>query len=882
MCNPLRDALRRKLFLLTSFVLVLALVLTNFAQADLIGYWRFDESSGTIAADSAGGDNDGILFGDQLEWAAGRFGGALSFPGVPDDAGVEFPTTGMSATAGTVAMWGLLADPQPATEGRYFFGHTTQPQWSNRVQIYMQEGFTDSRLLDIGLGNSHTLDTDILELPMEQWLHVALTWDSGRYVVYVDGEEVSSGAYTGLSEIHPIANIGNDGCLWPYESFAGLLDEVRLYDHALNADEILYLLYPEPIECLIAHWKLDEIEGAIAYDSIGDNDGILYGNPIWQPMGGMLGGALEFDGDNDYVDCGTFNPSDATGQLSICLWAKWNGLNGRYQGLIGKRNSWNVNNMMWQLETSHISGNVMFEREGYAGVAGGILTEGDWEHWCVTFDGATAIIYRMGEEVNRGAFSFGSKTDAQVVLGGSNAANPFNGALDDVRIYDCALNAAEILVTMEGVELVDVTAPGDLIQGVPNDGLNGSRNFGWWRWESPDLVIDDDVTTKYLHFKGDTETTGFQVTPRSGASIVTGLTLTTANDFPARDPIAYELSGSNVGIDGPYELIASGYIVDFAQAEAWPRLTKNATPISFYNDVAYEHYQVLFPVVRDAGNANSMQIAEVELLGVPAPAGADIILVTEAIDWDMDGLRDDHSLESFLISEGHSVDVRPDYWKVLTPDKIDELNAADLIIFSRLAWSGRYNQGNETNDWNSLTTPLLQMSAYFARNHELEPRWKWVNSGVKERTPLIYAEAVDPHHPIFRGVPLTMFDPSNPDSPANVVQMVDPLIGTGHTSFIGGTDMGNGHLIAKAVQLDMGWIAEWDAGVEFYEGAGQYAGGKRMLFCAGTQEIPSVDSDTQEVMNTAQGELNLTIEGLQMFRNAIDYLLRPDFTGGIF
>ncbi len=864
----------KRMIFLVSFVSVLTLVLTNFAQAELIGYWRFDESSGAIAADSAGRDNDGILFGDQLEWTAGRFGGALSFPGVPDDARVEFPTTGMSATTGTVAMWGLLADPQPA-QNKYFFGHTTQPQWANRIQLYMNDG---DNLLDIGLGDSHTLDTDIVELPMEEWLHVALTWDSGNYVVYVNGEEVSSGIYTGLLDIHPTANIGNNGTSGPDKGFAGLLDEVRLYDLALNADNILYLLYPEPIECLIAHWKLDEIEGAIAYDGVGDNDGILYGNPIWQPIGGMLGGALEFDGDDDYVDCGTFNPSDATGQLSICLWAKWNGLNGRCQGLIGKRNSWNVNNMMWQLETSHISGNVMFEREGYVGVAGGILTEGDWEHWCVTFDGATAIIYRMGEEVNRGAFSFGSKTDAQVVLGGSNAANPFNGALDDVRIYDCALNAAEILAAMEGVEKVDVTSPGDRIRGVPNDGIqDGSTNFGWKWYESPEMAIDDDIETKYLHFKGEFEATGFQVTPSAGPTIVTGLTLTTANDYPARDPIAFELSGSNESIDGPYKLIAGGYIVDFAQAVEWPRFTMNATPISFKNDTAYAHYQLLFPVIRDAGNANSMQIAEVELLGIPeipTPGSADIILVTEAIDWDMDGLRDDHTLETFLVSEGHRVDIRPDYWKVLTPDKIDELNAADLIIFSRLAWSSRYDEGDETIQWNSLTTPLLQMNSHFARNIQ----WKWVNAGTPAETSYTHAAAVDPYHPIFRGV-LTAPEPIDRyDGPMYIVQMIDPLIGTGLTSFIGGTDMGNGRLIAKTIDSEMGWIAEWDAGVEFFEGAGQYAGGKRMLFCAGTQEIQFFDPDTQEVITTAQGELNLTAEGLQMFRNAIAYLLSPEST----
>jgi len=228
----------KKLIYFVSFVLVLNLVLMSSVQADLIGYWRFDETSGTIAADSAGGDNDGTLIGDQLEWTAGRAGGALSFPGLPDDACVEFPTTGMSATAGTVAMWGYLADPQPETDGRYFFGHTTQPQWTNRVQIYMQEGTTPSRLLDIGLGDSHTRDTDIMELPLEEWLHVALTWDSGNYVVYVNGEEVSSGTYTGMSTIHPVANIGNDGSSGPYEGFAGLLDEVRLYDNALSADQI--------------------------------------------------------------------------------------------------------------------------------------------------------------------------------------------------------------------------------------------------------------------------------------------------------------------------------------------------------------------------------------------------------------------------------------------------------------------------------------------------------------------------------------------------------------------------------------------------------------------------------------------------------------------
>ena len=147
--------------------------------------------------------------------------------------------------------------------------------------------------------------------------------------------------------------------------------------------------------------------------------------------------------------------------------------------------------------------------------------------------------------------------------------------------------------------------------GVPNDG-------DWPDAETPELSIDNDTATKFLHFKGFSEPTGIQVTPAAGASIVTGLSFTTANDAAERDPVAFELYGSNDSIDGPYTLIAGGEIADFAQATAWPRFTKNETPITFDNDVAYTHYQLLLTAVRDPASANSMQIAEIELLGTMA------------------------------------------------------------------------------------------------------------------------------------------------------------------------------------------------------------------------------------------------------------------------
>jgi len=175
--------------------------------------------------------------------------------------------------------------------------------------------------------------------------------------------------------------------------------------------------------------------------------------------------------------------------------------------------------------------------------------------------------------------------------------------IDDIRLHPETFAAIS----------VDVTTPGDIVIGVPNDD-------DWPTDEAPEYVIDDASSTKYLHFKGPTGTTGFQVTPSVGAKVVTGLSFTTANDHAERDPIAYELSGSNAGIDGPYTVIATGDIVDFSQATEWPRFTANETQIEFDNTVAYAHYQLIFTALRDAGAANSMQIAEVELLTtIPTP-----------------------------------------------------------------------------------------------------------------------------------------------------------------------------------------------------------------------------------------------------------------------
>ena len=142
-------------------------------------------------------------------------------------------------------------------------------------------------------------------------------------------------------------------------------------------------------------------------------------------------------------------------------------------------------------------------------------------------------------------------------------------------------------------QLVDITAPGDPI--VPTSGSSPAN-------ESVASAIDD-LPTKYLNF--DRLNAGFTVTPGSGLTVVQGLTLTSANDSPERDPSSYELSGSIDGVT--FTRIANGQVAFSSRF--------NKQSLTFANEVPYTSYRLIFPTVAGPGG-NSMQISEVELLGV--------------------------------------------------------------------------------------------------------------------------------------------------------------------------------------------------------------------------------------------------------------------------
>lgn len=202
---------------------------------ELIGYWKFDDGSGNLAIDSSGKDSTATLINGPV-WTTGRFNGALSFDGKND--AVRIPTTNVRTNSGTISLWAY----QNGTRGtQYFFGHSIG-KWSNVIQLYIKD---KKGKLYVGLGDSERLAQVFQGLKQKAWHHLVLTWDAGKYVVYVNGVQEATGTYSGLANLNTFAEIGNDGNDNLKDgSFNGIIDEVRLYNYAIP-DAMAQQLYKE-------------------------------------------------------------------------------------------------------------------------------------------------------------------------------------------------------------------------------------------------------------------------------------------------------------------------------------------------------------------------------------------------------------------------------------------------------------------------------------------------------------------------------------------------------------------------------------------------------------------------------------------------------------
>ncbi|MGB2862374.1 MAG: hypothetical protein WBC05_03535, partial [Sedimentisphaerales bacterium] len=139
-------------------------------------------------------------------------------------------------------------------------------------------------------------------------------------------------------------------------------------------DLVVLTEHIEPIDrTLIAHWALDEAEGIVASDSVGNNDGYVMGDPVWAPDGGQVDGAIYLDGIDDVIIAGpVLNPSH--GPFSVFAWII---CVAPGQAVISQQGGAN-----W-LSTNPLEGYLMTEVKGPGRSSGPLLsetviTDGQW------------------------------------------------------------------------------------------------------------------------------------------------------------------------------------------------------------------------------------------------------------------------------------------------------------------------------------------------------------------------------------------------------------------------------------------------------------------------------------------------------------------------
>jgi hypothetical protein len=195
-----------------------------------IGYWKFDEGSGMTAKDSSGTGNNATLLNGVL-WTTGKSGSAVSFDGLDDF--VKIATTNFSNSQGTFSAW-VKASFFKSGE-QFIFGHTSIPAYGSRLQLYTDDSGGN---LDMGIGSSHASALNIQQLQPNTWYHIALTWSSSNYVIYVNGVQKTTGSYSGFSTLNSYAHIGGAGYDSIPQSWTGAIDEVKIWNRSLTASEL--------------------------------------------------------------------------------------------------------------------------------------------------------------------------------------------------------------------------------------------------------------------------------------------------------------------------------------------------------------------------------------------------------------------------------------------------------------------------------------------------------------------------------------------------------------------------------------------------------------------------------------------------------------------
>lgn len=425
-----------------------------------VGEWKMDEYSGSYAYDTSANTNKGTLTGDPT-WKGSadcKYGSCLNFDGTGD----YVSANGADFASGdniSVSLW-FKADVFPASDGDLLVMVSKSSVDNKDVSLQIKNVGGSTYIRGWVANNEASELVGATVLSLDTWYHFVLTFDASADTskLYLNGvqDEVETGQTGNFGTGNPDINIGR----WIEGAslyFNGQIDHVMIFDYAMTQEQVAWVYNRgKPV----GHWKMDEGEGSTAKDSSENNNtGTLTNMASDDWVTGKYNSALDFDGDNDYVnvvdDDSLSFPSDG---MSISAWIKRT-YDERVESLLGKYS--NPHEYAIGFTTSDSGRLYWWVYDDSAGAYRGrysvddVFDDNQWHHILVTYDGGvlttSSKIYIDGvqsdtDDFTSGGFVAMENTNTPLTIGSAPtwSTNEFAGQIDEVKIYNYELTAQQV------------------------------------------------------------------------------------------------------------------------------------------------------------------------------------------------------------------------------------------------------------------------------------------------------------------------------------------------------------------------------------------------------------------------------------------------------
>lgn len=239
---------------------------------------------------------------------------------------------------------------------------------------------------------------------------------------------------------------------------------------------------------LVAGYALDERAGTVTADVTGAHPATLSGGATW--VDGHAAAGVQFDGTTGTLTVAHTAALSLATTGTIEAWVRLTAL-GRWHGIIAKGTANSTASHTYALEIN--STNSVICNIGTREAFGGAMTASVWTHLACTWDGTTLRAYKDGVQVGASAQGgAGPANTAPVTIGRyGGPADWMAGAVDDVRLYDAALTAAQIQADM-----ATPVGPGGAPVSWPNPGftlrLDRETGPGTLRLDWTDNATDEE------------------------------------------------------------------------------------------------------------------------------------------------------------------------------------------------------------------------------------------------------------------------------------------------------------------------------------------------------------------------------------------------------